>query len=358
MLAIDGSFVLASAASFALARAGSFLRALDGSLALASAASFALARAYTFLRARAGVFEPSRGLSTPRAVHAIFRAHGERGRALGRALRVALVLPLFVLAPGTLAHAQWTRRLELARGAFVHESAPEAIAHAARLDRGPLRLVLFLHGYRGCAEVLAARGPARCRPGDPVQPGWDLLTRHDEADTGTLFVIAQLALDARDGSPGALGRAGGFRAFLDELLGALTAELGGERTARDLASITIVAHSAAYETALALIRSDVPIAHVVLLDALYRGGAAFLAWAAGDSSRRLISMHTGAGATGRRNRDLARRARARLSSALIETESSIAIGPSHRVAIVRTRTPHREFPARHLAPVLRALLAG
>lgn len=273
--------------------------------------------------------------------------------------RAGLSVALLSLALASPANAQWTQRLELAHGAFDHpRGVPDAIVHApASFDpRGPLHLVVFLHGYRGCADVLAPAGPARCRAGASPQPGWDLLARHDEARTSTLFVIAQLALDVRDGSPGRFSRDGGFRAFVDELLGQLQRELGGPRAARDLASITLVAHSAAFESTLAILRAGgARITSVVLLDALYSGGAAFLAWATGDPARRLISVHAGAGTTALRNRDLARRARRALGPAFVETEDLEAVGPSHRVAVVRVRTAHREVPARHLAAALRIL---
>jgi len=270
---------------------------------------------------------------------------------------LAALLALVSLA--SPASAQWTRRLELEHGAFDHgPGVPDAIVHApASFDpRGPLHLVVFLHGYRGCADVLAAAGTSRCRPRAPEQRGWDLLARHDEARTSTLFVIAQLALDQRDGSPGRFARDGGFRTFVDELLAGLDRELGTRRSARDVASITLVAHSAAFESTLAILRAGaVPIASVVLLDALYSGGPAFLAWASADPARRLISMHAGAGTTGLRNRDLTRRAGRALGDGFVQCDDLAAIRPSHRVAVVRVRTPHAEFPARHLAAALRLL---
>jgi hypothetical protein len=226
--------------------------------------------------------------------------------------------------------------------------------------RRPIRLVVFLHGYRGCAAVLAAEGPTRCRAGDPPQPGWGLAARHDEAGTGSLFVVAQLALSARDGSPGRFGREGGFRTFLDEVLAQLSHELGGPRTVADLASITLLAHSAAFESALAVLRSggvDDVLRHVVLLDALYSGGPAFLAWARGAPGRRLVSVHLGRGTTGERNRDLAARAaRALGEQASVGDGAQLAEARDHTVVVARSPASHGQVPARHLAEILRALL--
>src|SRR5690606_33141123 len=133
-------------------------------------------------------------------------------------------------------------------------------------------------------------------------------------------VIAQLALWARDGNPGRFAREGAFRAFLDEVLAALEPELGRRVATEDLASLTLLAHSAAFEASLAILRAgrvDDRLRHVVLFDALYSGGPAFLAWAAGGSEaapRTLVSFHCGRGTTYERNRDLARRARRALGA--------------------------------------------
>jgi hypothetical protein len=279
------------------------------------------------------------------------------------ALRTSLLASLTALALPSLApapaEAQWTRRLDLASGAYVRGDAPEAIAHAPPgFDpRAPLHLVVFLHGYRGCAEVLAGEGPTRCRPGDPPRPGWDLLARHDDAGTATLFVIAQLAFMEREGDPGRFARPGGFRAFVDEVLAALGTELGARRALEDLASLTVLAHSAAFEATLAILRSggvESRLRHVVLFDALYSGGPAFLAWAVASPGRRLVSIHGGRGTTTLRTRDLARRARRAIGDRAA-VDAGLGAARDHVVTILRSDAPHGEIPARHLAETLRAL---
>jgi hypothetical protein len=272
-----------------------------------------------------------------------------------------LAAALAVLNGAGRGHAQWTRRLDLVHGAFDQHRAPDAIVHAPPgFDpRGPLHLVVFLHGFRGCAEVLASSAPAvPCRPGDPPHRGWGLIDRHDEAGTPTLLLIAQLAFFRRDGSPGRWARPGAFRAFLDEALASLEPELGRRRTVDDLASLTILAHSAAFETSLWLIRvGGVEIRNLVLFDALYAGGRAFLAWVLGEPGRRLISIHGAHGATADRNRDLARLARAALAERAAAVGTRISDAREHAVTIVQTDAPHGEVPARHLAEVLRVLFA-
>lgn len=261
--------------------------------------------------------------------------------------------------------AQWTRRLNLEHAPFDHGDAPDAIVHApAGFDpHAPLRLVVFFHGYRGCAEVLFSEGEAvRCRPGDPPERGWGLAARHDEAGTNTLFVIVQLAFAVRDGSPGRFARPGRARAFFDELLIAIESELGSRRRFDELASITLLAHSAAFETTMALVRVgqiEDKLRHIVLFDALYNGGPLFLSWVRGgtsDAPRRLVSFHGGRGRTGERNRELARRAvRERGIRASAGDGARVQDARDHEVVIARTSTPHAAFPARHMAETLRAL---
>lgn len=211
--------------------------------------------------------------------------------------------------------------------------------------------------------MLASDAPdARCRPGDPPRPGWGLAARHDEAGTNTLFLVAQLALWAREGSPGRFGRAGAFRTFLDEVLAALEPELGRRVTTADLASITLLAHSAAFESSLAILRAggvEDRLRHLVLFDALYSGGPAFLAWALAATDARprtLVSFYGGRGTTSERNRDLARRARRALGAQASTGErASVEHARDHRVVVVRTRAPHGEVPAHHIVETLRAL---
>ena len=54
---------------------------------------------------------------------------------------------------------------ELKSAAFRTPGAPSVIVHAPPgFDpRAPLHLVVFLHGYNGCVNVLMARGVSRCK---------------------------------------------------------------------------------------------------------------------------------------------------------------------------------------------------
>lgn len=233
---------------------------------------------------------------------------------------------------------------------------------AADLPReGPIHLVVFLHGWGGCVRVLLSSEPVACRTGGRPRAGWGLADRFDDARTGQLLVVPQLSLRPRDGAPGRFAEAGYARGLIEELLGdALTPLVGSPRTWDDVASLTLVAHSAGFETALALLRQpDIAsrTRNVVLLDALYAGVLPFARWLeAAPGERHLVSLYTG-GKTARQSRTLASRLRRSLGErvATVTDGSGAAAIADHAAVIWRTATPHGQVPRAHLREVLAAL---
>lgn len=240
--------------------------------------------------------------------------------------------------------------------AYSVRDAPTAIVHLPPgFDpTGPLHLVVFLHGYSGCSNVLANAGRVRCKPdvpGDPERDGWDLAKHHDQAGTNTIFVIPQLAFMRRDGRPGCFAKRGCFRRFLTELLQETLAQpLGGPRKLRDLESVTLVAHSGGYQTALAILEQGEVgdrVFTVVLMDALYGHSARYARWLLerAPHEARLLSFYLGRGKTYRESRLLFTRVRRKLGER----------GARDRVQLVRAKSTHAQVPARHLTEVLARL---
>lgn len=266
--------------------------------------------------------------------------------------------PAPALTPAPTPTPARTLRFPLTHAPHPHvEGAPDILVHLPEglTPSGPHRVVLFLHGYSGCVEVLAAADEARCRPGDPPAPGFGVIAAHDAARTDTVLMIPQLAFMQRDGSPGSLAR--DARAMIEEALG--LAGLGTE-----IASVTIAAHSAAFESTLAVIRGgtlDGDLEHVVLLDALYAGGPAFVGWvdAATDTDRRtLISLYTG-GTTRDRSEALLPAARRALGAGLLtewdRRDALSLLSTSSRALFAHVPGPHGEVPRRTLGAALAAL---
>jgi pimeloyl-ACP methyl ester carboxylesterase len=216
---------------------------------------------------------------------------------------------------------------------------------------------VFLHGWSGCARQLVHAGPTPCRDGDPPREGWGLADRVDASGTDALFVVPQLAFLRRDGSPGHFADGGRFAAFLTELIASLRPVLGAEASVDDLESISLFAHSAGFETALAILaHGSVDVAHVVLFDALYRGVEPFTSWAAGSPNRKLVSLYTG-GRTERQSRMLAFSARRALGADAVslDDERLAQAIATHRVTVARSPAHHADVPAHHLPELLPAL---
>jgi hypothetical protein len=271
------------------------------------------------------------------------------------------------------ARAQWTERVTVKHAAFAVPGAPSALVHAGpSFDAArPLHLVVYLHGFNGCAEVLMNGGDVACKPGAAPLTGWNLAAAHDAARTNTLFVIPQLAFMKRNGRPGCFGRSGCFRDFIAEVLAALPeSRLGGRKSLADVATLTLVAHSAGYRAASAILEYGAvqQLLHdVVLFDALYGKQEIFLGWisTARKQARRLVSLHTGAGTPAvqtfallrHANRALGANNTAKLDADFDDAALRAALG-GKRVVIARANVPHREVPGAYLARVLEALEAG
>lgn len=284
---------------------------------------------------------------------------------LAAALLVARACPTCAQTPASSV-AGFDVSAQLRHGAYDIQGAPNVVVHVPpKFDaRGPLQIVVFLHGFSGCVSVLMGKGPSRCRAGAPQQVGWDLGRYHDAAHTQTLFVVPQLAFMKRDGRPGRFAHQGGFRAFLEELLrGPLVEPLGGPRALRDVARIDIVAHSAGYQAALAILEhggvDPSLIRSVTLLDALYGEAAGFARYVerhAAELQFVVISLPNGTPA--REARRLARRLTQRLGRDRVTRIDRDGIADAiadHPIVFAQGRPPHRAMPATYLAEVLAAL---
>lgn len=269
-------------------------------------------------------------------------------------------------ANGRVSTSPWTEALVLAHASHPVERAPTAVVHGPEgFDpNAPLELVVLFHGWNGCAQVLVGAGPQRCRPadsGERPRAGWGLGARHDEAGTNTLLVVPQLAWLSRDGEAGRFGEPGFFRAFLEELIAALSPRLGPSAGLERLSRVVLVAHSAGFETTLAVLDRgglEEVVDTVVLLDALYAAPALFARWVFADSGRRLVTLHTGRGLTARFSAMVGRAALAELGADEVAVEPSGALAEAvanHRVVVDRSPAGHGAVPARHLAVVLGAL---
>ncbi len=233
----------------------------------------------------------------------------------------------------------------------VPEGAPHALVHVPEGFRSdqPWDLVVFLHGWNGCVNVLMGAGPTRCVGNMGAEhEGWELGRVFDQAERNALFLMPQLAFDRRDGTSGRFREDGFARRFLEAV--ADRVEPWPERPPR---RTILTAHSAGFETALAWLQhGEVPIDEVVLFDALYSGTAIFAEWWKETEDRRLVSIHIGSGSTAWQSRRL-RRIAAWANRSLGESLSSDA-----SMVVMETDVPHRDVPRAHLVDALRGTEAA
>jgi hypothetical protein len=231
----------------------------------------------------------------------------------------------------------------------VPRGAPTTVAYLPPEEtpgerRGAPRVVVVLHGWTCCAATMIADRAERCA--GRVRVAWGLGARTDESGTPTLVLVPQLSLGERDGRAGRFTERGFFAAWLSEALDAIDAQRPGTRTRWRDAPVALVAHSAGYETALAIVRdpsSAARVRFVALLDALYSGAPTLVRWLNDDAARRLVSVHTAAPKTRDENARLAALATRTLGPTALDT----------RVRITPTRAAHGALPGLLFAGILR-----
>lgn len=233
----------------------------------------------------------------------------------------------------------------------VPRDTPTTVAYLppAAVGSERARIVVLLHGWSCCAASMIASARLRC--GGVSRDGWGLGARVDESQTDTLLLVPQLALAARDGRAGRFAETGFFAAWLDEALETLGTRLPGGRARWTGAPLALVAHSAGYETALAVLRDPsaaTRVRLVVMLDALYAGAPQLVAWLAQGADRQVVSVHTRGVRTTRESARLVALARAALGDG--------AIGM--RVVVSPARAAHGALPGLLLADVVRDFAAS
>lgn len=232
--------------------------------------------------------------------------------------------------------------------AFVDQKVPSAVVQIsphARLNDS-LDLVVFLHGWNGSARALMG----------------NLADAHVSAGTPTLFIIPQLAYLQRSGDPGAFSQPQTFRYFLTEVLAQIASQQKqASLTYNSVRSITLVAHSAGYETALAVIEHggvSAKLKNIVLLDSLYSRPERFAQWLGEQPSGRLLSIFQGRGKTYRMNQRLSKAIKTTLGDGQVSEQNidKLASVPhSVRALVMQSQQRHGAMPSKHLTPVLRWL---
>lgn len=248
-------------------------------------------------------------------------------------------------------------RLSTLSHADLPDGAPSVVVHApAGIRADQLDLVVYLHGWEGCARAIASADPIECGDRTPAAPGWGVAALHDAAQVPSVLVIPQLAWRKQTGNAGRFKEDGFGDLWLEALVDEVLAPaLQAETTVR---SITLVAHSGGYVTALAMLEhSDLPITDVVLLDALYGGANVLSDWATDVPGRRVVTLHTPHPDTRGQSRQVA----AAVGEAYGQV--AVAVDPADLSEAIRMKTAvcaatpanHGAVPREHLTQILTAL---
>ncbi len=135
----------------------------------------------------------------------------------------------------------------------------------------PLRLAVLFHGFHNCLDSYVSAGGRICTPGQPQRTGYDIAAQVEKSGTRALFVVPQLAYDAPSSDPGKLGKMGGMKRFVKELVEeALVSEIG-PHTYEDVERVMLLASSGGYQGLVpALANGQIErVRDVYLLDAFY-----------------------------------------------------------------------------------------
>lgn len=275
-------------------------------------------------------------------------------------VQVALAIPASL--PPARRSAAWTEALTLRSAVAGFAPRANVLVHAPEgFDpTSPLHIVVLVHGFGHSPYYWLGGGMTDPLTGQRIV-GWGGGQRHDLAGTNSLIVAP--SCDDRPGRRrlGPIGRAGGLRAFFDELLGeALVHRLGAGRSLRDVASVTFVGSSAGGPSIGALLAQrdlDARVRAIVLFDGLYGDPGVFARWVLGDARRRLVHVFSGAAEAVARTDRLARLLSPRLGGEVrtLSDETMQDAVASHRVVLARVPCEHIGMVGAYLDKVLRGL---
>jgi len=178
------------------------------------------------------------------------------------------------------ADAGLVHALHLEHAPFPAQRAPGAVVYVPPgLAPGDhLSVVVFVHGWDGCAAAVASDVAIPCRPGGTRRGALGLVSNFRASGVRALLVVPQMALERRSSDSGRWSRPGEFRLFLQEVLDAMAPKIGVQGV-DDLHRVVVAAHSGGYVTALTLLeKGGVAIDQVALFDAFYGGIPQVAGW--------------------------------------------------------------------------------
>jgi hypothetical protein len=274
-------------------------------------------------------------------------------------------------APSSIAaRPEWTLATTLKDPPYaVPKGVANVVAHVpAGWDSAKkIDLVIFFHGAVQCAAQLAQLGEVICKPGDAPLGGYGYDARHDEAATNTLFAVPQFAFFG-GGSAGKMIQKEYFPRFVSELVSeTFVPGTGSPRTLDDVASITLIGHSAGFNPVIAILSRDelaAKVKNVVLLDAMFAGGEDYYtSWFAkrtADAPRKFVAVYGDSGDGGHHHQNVAKRLEKQLGDdadrvAYLPKGSLVEAIRAHDVTVAQLPINHYWMPTMLLSKVIAGL---
>lgn len=215
----------------------------------------------------------------------------------------------------------------------------------------PWHVVVLAHSMGSYPLMWLASGLAEVIPGRPPWNCWGLDQRQDLTHANAILVAPQFAMSGPRASVRWFGRAGAFRAFLDELLGETLAPRIGRPLSIDAAEGISLAGSSigGYPVEAVLEHSDLAdrVRNVVLFDAFYMDPHVFTRWLRATPAgvrRRFVAVHGGTYDTSTHAAQLVASLRGRFPA------SDLAWNPEGPLtdAVRRSRVTIRVSPVEHV----------
>jgi hypothetical protein len=233
-------------------------------------------------------------------------------------------------------------------------------------------LILYFHGWQGCAEAALASTDVSCADGGTIRRGAGLAAQVDRAAINAVVVAIETRLDMQTGEPGELAMPGAPRSLVQELfVERLSVSLGCAIDPDRFDRIVVMAHSGGYQALASVLETgDLPrITEVILLDALYGGEDIFVRWVADDAARfdpriraglKFVDLYTCCGGTARASRSTLERIRSALGAAgigqaIYDDDSDRAIDPGglrRPIVFKRLADEHSDLPRVYVRPLL------
>ncbi|CAN5422189.1 hypothetical protein BH09MYX1_BH09MYX1_18620 [soil metagenome] len=172
--------------------------------------------------------------------------------------------------PGTHASATLTFRLEHGFDAPFGKPNAWVYVPTAYDPRAPLHVVVIFHGFKNCIDSYVSPHGLACNPGGgDTRTGYDLPRQMEHAGSGAILVVPEIAYASTSSDPGRLGEPGEFRAFMNELLGALGPTIGKHRV-EDVDRMALMASSGGYQALEPILdHGGIEPTELYLLDAFY-----------------------------------------------------------------------------------------